>query len=446
MAKKSVGSKIIDIIFFIIVFFVLIKLYGVYKKYNYNEFIKAENIIRTTKFTRDNKEKFENENSYKMESQNFNDAIFYKKIKVKPNTPYKLTCMVKTENVINESGKHNGGAQISIYDTTECSESIIGTNDWQKLEFIFDSKNREEIEIGFRLGGNETKTKGTAWFSDFKLEQGIKDNSNNWNVACFIIKNVDVNIENQNVKLNMGISDIQDMKENMERFKLAAKELSNGKMTVDYDIYEIEEPVKSVTYSEEFAYYLDPSDVKEIIKEYLKKEEYDYIFVAVRLGDNYENVEIPVNDWIGLGGMDLNGIGYSNIRLPNDKSSYIYTYNSYINTFPEEVFIHEFLHSLERILKERNYNIPNLHDYEQYGYKEERLIGLKNWYRDYMTRNIKTKDGDRAGLNEEVYTLTPPAESDFEYSMEIEFSKEPQNIIEEVKKLLENVFSMFEKK
>ena len=301
MAKKSVGAKIIDIIFFIIVFFVLIKLYGVYKKYNYNQFIKAENIIRVTKFTRDNKEKFSNENSYKMESQDFNDAIFYKKVKVKPNTPYKLTCMVKTDNVVNQSGKNNGGAQISIYDTTECSESIIGTNDWQQLEFIFDSKNREEIEIGFRLGGNETKTKGTAWFSDFKLEQGIKDNSNNWNVACFIIKNVDVNIENQNVKLNMGIADIQDMKQNMERFKLAAKELSNGKMTVDYDIYEIDEPVESVTYSEKFAYYLDPADVQEIIKEYLKKEEYDYIFVAVRLGDNYENVEIPVNDWIGLG-------------------------------------------------------------------------------------------------------------------------------------------------
>ena len=301
MAKKSVGAKIVDIIFFIIVFFVLIKLYGVYKKYNYNEFIKAENIIRATKFTRDSKEKFANENSYKMESQDFNDAIFYKKVKVKPNTPYKLTCMVKTDNVVNQSGKNNGGAQISIYDTTECSESIIGTNDWQQLEFIFDSKNREEIEIGFRLGGNETKTKGTAWFSDFKLEQGIKDNSNNWNVACFIIKNVDVNIENQNVKLNMGIADIQDMKHNMERFKLAAKELSNGKMTVDYDIYEIDEPVESVTYSEKFAYYLDPADVQEIIKEYLKKEEYDYIFVAVRLGDNYENVEIPVNDWIGLG-------------------------------------------------------------------------------------------------------------------------------------------------
>lgn len=144
--------------------------------------------------------------------------------------------------------------------------------------------------------------------------------------------------------------------------------------------------------------------------------------------------------------MDLNGIGYSNIRLPNDKSSYIYTYNSYINTFPEEVFIHEFLHSLERILKERNYDIPNLHDYKKYGYSEERLIGLKNWYSDYMRCNIESNAGTKIGLNEIVYTLTPPAESDFKYSMEIEFLNEPQNIIEEVKVLLENIFGMFGKK
>lgn len=55
--------------------------------------------------------------------------------------------------------------------------------------------------------------------------------------------------------------------------------------------------------------------------------------------------------------MDLHGIGYSNIRLPNDQNSYIYTYDSRANTFPEEVFIHEFLHSLERTLTELIINI-----------------------------------------------------------------------------------------
>ena len=141
--------------------------------------------------------------------------------------------------------------------------------------------------------------------------------------------------------------------------------------------------------------------------------------------------------------MDLNGIGYSNIRLPNDSSSYIYTYNQYINTFPEEVFIHEYLHSLERILKERNYDIPNLHDYEIYGYNEQRLVGLKDWYYDYMTCNITTNSGKKIGLDDIVYTLTPPAESDFKYATKVEFNEEPGNIIEEIKGLFKNILNIF---
>lgn len=143
--------------------------------------------------------------------------------------------------------------------------------------------------------------------------------------------------------------------------------------------------------------------------------------------------------------MDLDGIGYSNIRLPNNTASYIYTYNSYINTFPEEVFIHEFLHTLERILKERNYDIPALHDYKKYGYEDERLIGQKRWYGDYMTCSINSENG-KVGLNEIVYSLTPPAESDFTYSIEKKFYNESQNVIEEIRGLFANIGNMFTSK
>lgn len=141
--------------------------------------------------------------------------------------------------------------------------------------------------------------------------------------------------------------------------------------------------------------------------------------------------------------MDLFGIGYSNIRLPSNSSSYIYKYNPYINTFPEEVYIHEFLHSLERILKEREYQIPNLHDNKKYGYTEESLTGLKNWYADYLQCNIKTADGELTGLDEIVYKLTPPAQSDFQYILELEYNKEPKNIIEEIIYLFKSIFNMF---
>ena len=131
--------------------------------------------------------------------------------------------------------------------------------------------------------------------------------------------------------------------------------------------------------------------------------------------------------------MDYYGIGFSNIRLPNDSKSYIYKYNRRVNTFPEEVFLHEFLHSLERNAEEYGYQIPELHDYQKYGYQNEALMGQKKWYTDYINQNIETKEG-KIGLPKEIYTLKPAKSSNFTYSYKIEnVFKEPENLIEEIK-------------
>ena len=63
--------------------------------------------------------------------------MFSQEIKVKKNTPYKVSCMVKTNGVEKEEEKSGIGAQISIVGTTERSIAIADTNDWQKIELIF---------------------------------------------------------------------------------------------------------------------------------------------------------------------------------------------------------------------------------------------------------------------------------------------------------------------
>ena len=76
------------------------------------------------------------------------------------------------------------------------------------------------------------------------------------------------------------------------------------------------------------------------------------------------------------------------------------------------------------------------------GYKDESLIGLKNWYADYINKTIKTSEGN-IGLPEEVYTLKPAKTSNFEYSYKTSEFKEPQNIIEEIKQLFKNIGNNF---
>ena len=293
--------KATTIVYIVIIIFLILFAKYLYCKYNFYDYTKGIREAGKTSFTRDSKIVYSDEDSYKIENRNFNDAMFYKKIKVTPNTAYKVSCMIKTENVENMEGKYTGGAQISINGTTETSEAITGTNDWKKVTLMFNSNNRETVEIGFRLGGYEEFSKGTAWFSDFELEQGQVDTNNNWHIACFTINNIDANVEGfGKVELELSSRDIATIRTNMRRLQEIIPEMSNGKMTITYDIIQISEPLTSISYDEENEYYVDPNDINELISDYIDDTEYDYIYVAVRLGDLNKSENVLVHDWIGL--------------------------------------------------------------------------------------------------------------------------------------------------
>lgn len=132
--------------------------------------------------------------------------------------------------------------------------------------------------------------------------------------------------------------------------------------------------------------------------------------------------------------------GYSLIRINKNSNNYTYKYGI-TNQAPEEVYIHEFLHTLERNNSEYGFETPALHDYEKYGYTEKNEDNLTKWYKDYMAKQIlDSSTGKYLGLDEFVYTAQPPNNNDFRYAIEIEFNKEPQNIIEEIASIIDKIF------
>ncbi len=437
--NKNAKALIMNIVIFTILAIAIYLAYQFYQSNNFNEFIRSEAKLNTSEFKRDKEVKYSNRNSYKITSNEFNDAMFSKEVQVEKNTPYKVTCMIKTKGVEADKNASSIGAQISISNTVERSVAISGDSDWQKVEFIFNSKNRDMVDIVFRLGGTEGYAKGEAWFSDFKIEEGQVEEDSEWNFACFIFENTSVEVDHKDIDIQVTSTDITDIRNTIERFEISCSQLSEGKMTADCDIYEIQEPITSLSYDDEFGYYVAPEDIEKQIKDIINQHNYDHIFAVVRLGNEEYEDDIEIKDWIGLGAMDYYGIGFSNIRLPNSSKSYIYKYDVNVNQFPEEVFLHEFLHSLERTSKEYGCTIPALHDYKEYGYENEYLIGQKQWYKDYMNQKIYTSNG-YIGLPSEVYTLKPAKQSNFEYAYELEVYKEPQNIIEEIRGIFENLF------
>lgn len=281
--RKSIVGKIAYIITIIILCILLVYAYNYYQSNNFNDFVKSEASLYKSQFKRDNIIKYGENRSYEIISPDYNDAMFYKTINVEKNQPYKITCMVKTENVESEDEISGVGAHISIEGSTERSVAIQGTNDWQEIELIFNSKNRETINIGFRLGGNLGQAKGKAWFSDFKLEEGNLENNNDWKFACFIFKNTDVNLNGNEIKLQVTNNDISDIKDTVRRFENSCYTLSEGKMTANCDIYEIDTPITELSYDEEFGYYVSPENVEEQIKNIVQQNDYDHIFVVLRL-------------------------------------------------------------------------------------------------------------------------------------------------------------------
>ena len=258
--KKGKVGYILTLLFLCIVLYFA---YQFYQGNNFNDFVRSESNLYTSEFKRDSDVKYSKQRSYRIVSEKYNDSMFYKTIKVEKNKPYRVSCMVKTQNVASEENNSGIGAQISIEGTTERSTAISGTSDWH---------------------GYLGNAKGTAWFSDFKLEEGIdKDDNNEWKFACFILKNTDVTLDGKQTKLSVTNSDIRDIEYTLSRFSSSANTLSNGKMKVKYDVFEIDEPLSKLSYDKEFAYYVAPEDIENQIKDKITGSDYDHIFVVIRL-------------------------------------------------------------------------------------------------------------------------------------------------------------------
>ena len=57
-----------------------------------------------------------------------------------------------------------------------------------------------------------------------------------------------------------------------------------------------------------------------------------------------------------------------------------------------------------------------------------------------MNKNIKNGGNELIGLPNEVYTIKPAKQSNFEYSSKLNAFKEPQNFIEEIRGVFNNLF------
>ena len=398
--------------------------------------------------------------AYKITCEDYNNALFYKEINVKKNTPYKVSCYIKTEDIEykildeykNVGVEYTGGANICIYGKNERSEILTGTNGWQKLEFIFNSLEEDKVKIGFRLGTDAADAKGTVYFHDIKVEEGKIEDTSSWKFGMFVFKNINVTIDDVKYKAAMNDTDLEIIRQNVDLFDNSITNMSDGKIDAQSEIKYFEEPIKSVSKDNINGYYIEVNDVYDIIKDEINSYEYDHVFFIFKsdnLNKEVDEKELENQiDWVGLGGMHYNSLGYSNIRLPLTYNSgrHMFIYDKNINTFPEEVFVHEFLHNLERVSKDMDIDYTSIHSYQEYGYANHSVRKLKTWYTDFLNKEItNSNSNDFYGLEEDVYKYANLANaSDFKNTKEIDFDNEPENIKEAIIQLKDIVIRTVE--
>lgn len=452
-------KKVLNVLYWLLILVLIGVAVFVYRTKYFNDYIKImKNPVSSFSRVKDIPEELLYEGydalSYKIVSDDYSNALFYKTLETKKNTPYKVSCYVKTENVeykINDDYlphglDYLGGANISIYGENERSKILYGNNDWQKLEFEFNSGDRDNVDIAFRLGTDMADAKGTALFSNIIVEEGSIIDDSIWNFGVLVFNNIDVTIDGKHIQESISKDDINILEQDIDNFEYSLEKMTEGKIKPECDLIYIDEPITKVTNDFENGYYIDLYDVYNQVDEIINSYEYDHLFFVFKSDDlngeiNSVNQEHEI-DWVGLGGMHYNTIGYSNIRLPktNATGRHMFKYDRLSNTFPEEVFIHEFLHCLERVSRDNELEYVPIHNYSDYGYINEPAAKLRKWYKDFLNYRIINNEGNFCGLNQNVYSLANPVDnSNFINTIEVEFDKEPENFIEGVKLLIQTI-------
>jgi len=98
------------------------------------------------------------------------DSSYFAKVKLKPNTRYRLSAWIRTSGV--QVTGHAHGALLNVHELPAIpgnrTPALKGDNDWRRVESEFATGNDTDLSINCLFGGWGL-ARGTAWFDDVEL-------------------------------------------------------------------------------------------------------------------------------------------------------------------------------------------------------------------------------------------------------------------------------------
>ena len=182
-----------------------------------------------------------------------------------------------------------------------------------------------------------------------------------------------------------------------------------GEMKADVDFIQIKTPITRLVYREHENVKIQPNETQmfNILRKEVKLEKYDHFFILIKLGE--QNNYISDLDWAGYGGTEYEEHSYSVIRLPDNDYYESWLYSNDKIKYPGYVYIHEFLHTMETNSLQYNLYMPQIHDYEDFGYTFYSYDWTEDehrWLKDVIQINVDY-NGKKVGVNPALWKLRP---------------------------------------
>lgn len=340
--------------------------------------------------------------SIRISNSNYNAASVTKEFAVKKNTHYRASVMVRYSDfsVSPDADKEKCGATIGENWSYNITELYHGS-EWKQLTFEFNSGDADKYSLALYNGLWGSQCKGTAWFSDFRLEECSGLPSKSWNILAVVFKNVEAPVviggKQQIYKDTLNDSDVKYMTGILNRLYTSLPLLSEDMWKVNsIDVVSVDDTVTELIQrgNVEGSYMLDPNSqsASRAFDSFIEKaahesgKEYDQIIAILPL----KGVAIG---WLGLGGLTYKNINFCQTQYRSGTESYTDRAN-----FHESVFVHEMLHCVERIsrdvLKSPTQDLHAkenvyLNDYWEHG--QNGWQGWGTYYSDYI--RCHTPDG-----------------------------------------------------
>lgn len=143
--------------------------------------------------------------SVKIDAPLANDAGWSQTVAVQPGTVYLASVWVKTQDVAHTQGLVDAGVNVSLGGTWDRSLALYGTNDWTKIELLFNSGDRTSAEIALRIGFWSGTTSGTVWFDDAQLVPVQPSTAHpGWKILVLIYEQTDAVLDGHHVVATMS--------------------------------------------------------------------------------------------------------------------------------------------------------------------------------------------------------------------------------------------------